>query len=284
MQDEMQDDETATQIDIVQPMDGETVQSQVQPQAQFQEIQVHESKIISIDGVNVSVVGNLVTESVEVEEEEEEEEIITESVVVEETVVEEEVITESVVVEEEAIEEEAIFEANVSITDSIAELINEAKKRKASEEERPHFLYFMSDKNQTVWNDLNHSDKETIIVAMNESSYTNEADVLNIIGEALQGNKKTDEEILIESIPSDLVDAWNGLNDTVKKSVLTQAKFYPNLVSSEAKMESFWNTRGLEKYMLNETRTLINENKQYVDDAKLSDNQVDRYINIFKNL
>lgn len=261
IQDEVQDDETSAQIDIVQPED-------VQSQAQFQEIQVQESNILSINGVKVSVKGNLITESVE--------EVINESV--------EEVINESVEVEEEEEIEEEIFEANVSITDSIAELITEAKKRKASETERPHFLYFMSDKNQSVWNDLSNSDKETIIVAMNESSYTNEAEVLNIIGEALQGNKKTDEEILIESIPSDLVDSWNGLNDTVKKSVLTQAKFYPNLISSEAKMESFWNTRGLEKYMLNETKTLINENKQYVDDVKLSDNQVDKYLNIFRNL
>ena len=169
-----------------------------------------------------------------------------------------------------------------SIKDSISQLITEAKKRKAFDELQPHFLMFLSEKNKTVWNELSREDKEKIVVAMNESSYVSEKDVLNIIRETLDTNKKTEEEILIDAIPEDLIDTWNSLNDTVKKSVLAQAKFYPNLVTSESKMESFWNSRGLVKY--NETKVLLNENKKYINDTKLSDNQVDKYLNVFKNL
>ena len=142
---------------------------------------------------------------------------------------------------------------------------------------------FLTEKNKNVWKQLSYEDKERINVAMNESTYTSEKDVLNIIRETLNNSKKTEEEVLIESIPVELVDTWNGLNDTIKKSVLSQAKFYPNLTNSQAKMESFWNSRGLEKYSINENKTLLNENKNYINDVKLSDNQVDKYIDIFKN-
>ena len=171
------------------------------------------------------------------------------------------------------------------IKKSISELIAEAKKRKASEELQPHFLLFLTEQNKVLYSKLDSSVKEKIIVAMNESNYTNERDVLNVIRETLDNtSKKTEEEILIGAIPDDLVDFWNKLNDTDKTSIIAQAKFYPNLVGSEPKMESFWNSRGLDKLVGNTKVTLLNENKTYVNDIKLSTNQIDRYINIFKNL
>ena len=176
-----------------------------------------------------------------------------------------------------------VQESEESIKETITKLITETKKRKASEENQPHFLLFLSEKNKETWNKLSLEDKEKTIVAVNDSSYTSEKEVLNIIRESLSKGSKSEEEILIDSIPTDLVDVWKGLNDTVKKSVLAQAKFYPNLVGSELKMESFWNSRDLPK-LAEPKRTLITENKQYVDDVKLSESQVDRYLSIFKNL
>ena len=177
-----------------------------------------------------------------------------------------------------------VFETEKSIKESISQLIAEAKKRKASEEQEPHFLLFLTEKNKNVWKQLNYEDKEKIVVAMNESSYSSEKDVLNIIRETLDNSKLTEEQVLINAIPNDLIQTWNSLNDTVKNSVLAQAKFYPNLTNSQAKLESFWNSRVLEKYSINENKTLLNENKKYINDLKLSENQVDRYIGIFKNL
>ena len=176
-----------------------------------------------------------------------------------------------------------VFESEESIKDTITKLITETKKRKASEENQPHFLMFLSDKNKETWNKLSLEDRERTTVALNESSYTSEKEVLNIIRESLSAGSKSEEEILIDAIPTDLKDVWDNLNDTVKKSVLASAKFYPNLVGSELKMESFWSSRDLHKYA--ETKKqLLNENKNYVDDIKLSENQVDRYLSIFKNL
>jgi len=176
-----------------------------------------------------------------------------------------------------------VFESEISIKDTIAKLITETKKRKASEENQPHFLMFLSEKNKETWNKLSLEDKEKTTVALNESNYTSEKEVLNAIRESLTSNKKSEEQVLIDSIPNDLVETWNSLNPTVKKSVLAQAKFYPNLVGSELKMESFWNSRELGKYT-DSKKTLITENKKYVDDIKLTENQVDRYLSIFKNL
>ena len=176
-----------------------------------------------------------------------------------------------------------VFESEKSIKDTITKLITETKKRKASEENQPHFLMFLSDKNKETWSKLSLEDKEKTTVALNESSYTSEKEVLNAIRESLNSNKKSEEQILIDSIPADLVEIWNGLNDTVKKSVLAQSKFYPNLVGSELKMESFWNSRELQKYG-DSKKTHITENKKNVDDIKLSESQVDKYLSIFKNL
>jgi hypothetical protein len=176
-----------------------------------------------------------------------------------------------------------VLESEESIKDTITKLITETKKRKASEEQQPHFLMFLGEKNKETWNKLSLEDKEKTIVAVNESTYSSEKDVLNIIREALSASSKSEEEILIDAIPTDLKDVWNNLNDTVKKSVLASAKFYPNLVGSELKMESFWSSRDLHKYA-EPKRQLLNENKNYVDDIKLSENQVDKYLSIFKNL
>ena len=211
-----------------QPNEGQTqIQGQAQEPSQVQEIQVHESKIITVcDSLN---------------------------------------------------------ESETSIKETITNLITEAKKRKASEDNKPHFLLFLNEQNKTIWNNLSYEDKEKINVAMNESNYTSEKEVLEIIRESLSAVKtKTDEDVLIEAIPNDLVEAWNGLNDNTKKSILNSAKFYPNLIKSQAKMESFWNSRGLDK-VTESKKTLINEHKTYSNDTKLTDDTVNKYLGIFKN-
>ena len=177
-----------------------------------------------------------------------------------------------------------LVEKEESIKESISQLIKETKKRKATEDAQPHFLLFLTKENQEYWKSLSTEDKEKVIVTMNESNYTTEAEVLNIIREAVSTPSKSDEQILVESIPNDLVEVWNGLNDTVKKNVLAQAKFYPNLTKSDAKMESFWNTRNFEMYSINESKTVISEKKNFIDDSKLPQKQIDAYINKFKNL
>ena len=133
---------------------------------------------------------------------------------------------------------------------------------------------------------MSDEDKEKINVAINESNgYTTENDVLNIMRSALEGKRKTDEETLVENIPTDLVPTWEKLDEKVKSSVVTQSRLYPNLTASKEKIESFWNSRDLESYLkLNDDKKIINENKIYIDNAKLSQDEIDRFINVFKKI
>jgi hypothetical protein len=241
-------------VKLAEPVQVQNDEVQVQPQAQVDGVQAGEAQV-QVQGQPVGQGQPQVQEISEIE------------------------VHESKI----RIKGDKVFESELSIKDTITKLITETKKRKASEENQPHFLMFLSEKNKETWNKLSLEDKEKTTIALNESNYTSEKEVLNAIRESLSTNKKSDEEILIDSIPNDLVDTWNGLNDTVKKSVLAQARFYPNLVGSELKMESFWNSRELNKYT-DSKKVLITENKKYVDDIKLTENQVDRYLSIFKNL
>ena len=275
---EVQDDEAIElpegEVDMVElPAEEGEMEEEEFVQPVQMEIEVHESKItIVAEPVNESE--EVVEESVEETEETETEEVIEE--VIEEAVEEtEEVVIESL---------DPIFEQEKSIKDTISQLITEAKKRKASEEHEPHFLLFLTENNKEIWGKLSMEDKEKVNVAINESTYTSEQDVLNIIRESLSTPSKSEEETLIDAIPEDLISVWNGLNDTIKQSVLSQAKFYPNLVGSTPKMESFWNSRDLEQYSDNPSKVLLNENKNVVNDSKLSDNQIDKFISAFKNL
>jgi hypothetical protein len=165
---------------------------------------------------------------------------------------------------------------------NIKALISESKKRKASEEEKPHFLLFLSEANKANWINLSVEDKEKVKVVMNESKYSSEADVIRIIRDALSEGKKTFTDVLIEKIPSDLKPVWEKLDAKIQNSIVAQSKLY-NL-NTEAKFESFWNSRGLEKLVsVNETK-IMNENAKFVDNEKLTDDVVSRYISVFKNL
>jgi len=177
--------------------------------------------------------------------------------------------------------------ANVNtnqLTKQIQQLILETKKRKASEVKEPHFVQFLTEQNKKAWYDLVPTDKEKVVFAINESKKEiySEAQLLNAISEALTV-QVSDEELLVSNMPSSLVPVWDKLKESVKVSILSQAKLYPNL-NNALKMEKFWESRNLIAYtQINETKTLINENK-VVDSNSLSDEQIDAFISKLKNL
>jgi hypothetical protein len=168
------------------------------------------------------------------------------------------------------------------LLNNIKSLISESKKRKASEEEQPHFLLFLSEARKADWIALSTEDKEKVKVAMNESKYSSEADVLRIIREALTESKKSFAEVLVEKIPSDLKPVWEKLDAKLQNSIIAQSKLY-NL-NSDAKFESFWNSRGIERLVSVNEKKVMNENVKFVDNDKLTEDAVNRYISVFKNL
>ena len=177
-----------------------------------------------------------------------------------------------------------ILQNDDSLKSYISGLITETKKRKASEQTEPHYLTFLTERNKNIWRNLTPEDREKVTYAINESAPVfSEADVLVIMQNSLTIEHRTFEDELLENIPSDLKTVWEQLNESHKKSVLSQAKLYPNL-NTPAKIESFWNTRGLERYLsLNENKKVLNESR-VVDGSRLSDEQIEKFIAKIKNL
>lgn len=192
--------------------------------------------------------------------------------------------------EETVTEEEENFKkfindetSNESITDKIAVLIEEAKKREASKEERPNFYEFLNPTDIQAFENLSNDQQEEIKIAINESTgYYSRHDVTAIMKQVLEADKMTDGELLIQSMPEEIKQVWENLDDKYKSSVLAQSKLYD--ISSEQLCEHFWNTRKLEKYVLNEGKTLIASENPFDRMNQLSDEQVKSMTDKFKNL
>jgi hypothetical protein len=82
-------------------------------------------------------------------------------------------------------------------------------------------------------------------------------------------------------MPENIKPIWSGLNETSKKSILSQAESYPEL-TNKSKIEHFWLTRGFKK---NEsvTKKLV-EHNALIQEDKVSDNDMKAIMERFKNL
>ena len=172
-----------------------------------------------------------------------------------------------------------IYDSENTLKRLIRKQINESKKRKASNETEPHFLEFLSEKKKAAYYGLSKSDKEKVIVAMNESKYyTTENEVLSIMAKATTSAVRSFNDTLIDNIPSDLRPIWENLRPEVQNSIVSSAQFYTNL--TEDKMESFWYGKRLHEYARPTTGkvTLLTESNNKFDNTKLSDNQLEAYL------
>ena len=172
---------------------------------------------------------------------------------------------------------------NADLKNYIGNLITETKKRKVSAEKEPHFLQFLTEKNKQVWHSLSSEDKDSVKIAINESGnqlYT-EAQVVHIIKKTLSKEKPA-SEILFENMPASLKPVWESMSEDYKTSVMNQSKLYANL-NTPAKIEAFWESRNLEKYLsINESKKVINENMY--DNNSLSDDYINSFIARIKKI
>ena len=172
-----------------------------------------------------------------------------------------------------------------SLNENLNKLILETKKRKASEEDQPHFLMFLTEKRKAAYYALSNEDRTKVKFALKESEgkYTSEAQVLAIMNEALSPKKKSFNDLLVEAMPSELTPIWEKLDTNVQNNILTMARLYPSL-DNEQKFESFWLTRDLERYTNEKpSKQLITENR-LVDGSKLTESQLDRFKSVFDKL
>ena len=169
------------------------------------------------------------------------------------------------------------------LSESINKLIEEAKKRKVSETSDLNFLKFLSKSQVGSYYALTNEEQDTVKLHINESSYFTQKEVLSLISEALSTKNETLEERVIRMIPENTKAIWNQLNESAKKSILSQARLYPSdMLMTESQIEHFWGTRNL-KTNESVTKKLVSHDALIQED-KLSDTELNSIMERFKNI
>ena len=182
-------------------------------------------------------------------------------------------------------EEEGAYEgkSDTELSQSINKLIEEAKKRKVSETTDLNFLKFLNKSQVDSFYALSGEEQETVKLHINERSYFTQKEVLSLIAESLSSKNETLEERVIRLMPENIKPIWNQLNESSKKSLLSQARLYPeDVLKTENQVEHFWLTRNLKK---NEsvTKQLVSH-ESLIQEDKLSDKDVQAIMERFRNI
>ncbi len=169
------------------------------------------------------------------------------------------------------------------LSESIDKLIEEAKKRKVSETSDLNFLKFMSKSQVDSYYALTNEEQETVKLHINESSYFTQKEVLSLISEALSTKNESLEERVIRMMPENTKAIWSQLNESAKKSILSQARLYPaEVLMTEGQVEHFWATRNIKKNESVSKKLVSHE--ALIQEDRLSDNDVTAIMERFKNV
>ena len=169
------------------------------------------------------------------------------------------------------------------LSESINKLIEEAKKRKVSESTDLNFLKFLNKSQVDSFYALSDEEQESVKLHINERSYFTSKDVLGLIAEALSTKNETLEERVIRLMPENTKAIWSQMNESAKKSILSQARLYPaEVLMNESQVEHFWATRKL-KTNESVTKKLVSH-ESLIQEDKLSDNDVTAIMERFKNI
>jgi len=185
--------------------------------------------------------------------------------------------------EEEEQEEEFAGQDDSELSESINKLIEEAKKRKVSESSDLNFLKFLNKSQVDSFYALSDEEQDTVKLHINESSYFTQKEVLTLISESLATKNETLEERVIRLMPDNIKPIWGTLNESAKKSVLSQARLYPEeVLRTENQIEHFWGTRNIKT---NETVTKkLVAHEGLIQEDKLSDNEVSMIMERFRRV
>ena len=188
--------------------------------------------------------------------------------------------------EEEYSHEPMAYEGNsdTELSQSIDKLIEEAKKRKVSESTDLNFLKFLNKSQVDSFYALSDDEQDTVKLHINERSYFTQKEVLTLIAEALSTKNESLEERVIRLMPENIKPIWNQLNESSKKSILSQARLYPeDVLKTENQVEHFWLTRRDLKKNESVTKKLV-AHESLIQEDKLSDKDVMAIMERFKNI
>ena len=183
--------------------------------------------------------------------------------------------------EEESSEEKFEKNSDTELSKQIDKLIQEAKKRKVSETSEMHFLKFLNKRQADSFYNLTLEEQEQVKLYMNEKSYFSQGEVLQHIQEALSTQNESLEERLIRLMPENIKPIWSNLNESSKKSIMSQARLYPDL-TTESNIEHFWMTRSLKKKESG-TKKLVSVDP-IIQEDRLNDTEMKSILERFKSL
>lgn len=185
--------------------------------------------------------------------------------------------------EEEAHDYEVTGNSDSELSESIDKLIEEAKKRKVSESSDLNFLKFLNKSQVDSYYALSEEDQEAVKFHISERNYFTSKDVLSLIAESLSSKNESLEERVIRLMPENTKAIWSQMNESAKKSILSQARLYPaEVLMTESQVEHFWLTRKL-KTNESVTKKLV-AHESLIQEDKLSDNDVTAIMERFKNI
>ena len=185
--------------------------------------------------------------------------------------------------EDEAHNYEVTGNSDSELSESIDKLIEEAKKRKVSESTDLNFLKFLNKSQVDSYYALSDEDQEAVKFHISERNYFTSKDVLSLIAESLSSKNESLEERVIRLMPENTKAIWSQMNESAKKSILSQARLYPaEVLMTESQVEHFWLTRKL-KTNESVTKKLV-AHESLIQEDKLSDNDVTAIMERFKNI
>ena len=171
----------------------------------------------------------------------------------------------------------------ISLNSKIEKLIEEASKREASKDNKPHFYEFLLSDDLKAFESLSNEDQECIKVAIKESTgYYSRKDVLSLINQVLEKKKPSEEDFLVECMPSDIKPLWEQLDVKMKKTFLSQATLY-DIKNNKTIAEHFWSTRNFD-FLKSKNRVLLESNNPLDRYSKLQDDDIEMFTKKFKNL
>jgi hypothetical protein len=191
--------------------------------------------------------------------------------------------------EEELTDDEPIVmekitgDSDTELSKKIDELIQKEKLRKVNETTEVHFLKFLNRSQVDSFYNLTEDEQENVKLYISERSFFTTQDVLKLIGEALSTKSETLEERVLRLMPDNIKPIWNQMNENARKSILSQARLYPEeMLMTESQVESFWGTRNLKK---NEpvTKKLVGH-EALIQEDKLSDKEMNAILERLKTL
>ena len=165
--------------------------------------------------------------------------------------------TEEVTEEDE--EEDTMESYKNEITEKLQALINKATEKAT---DNPHFFRFVSESTQNEFNELEATEKAKVLAAVEGKGYLTEGQILGLWKNSLITDAPVaGEPNVISMMPAEYREAWNGLSEAKKNSILAQSKYHK--LETAYQVANFWQTRDLrETAPVMEKVSMVKESKE----------------------